>query len=277
MFAVNYRGYTAKSKTMKKITGLVAVLMALSAVVNAQDNGKFRFGFKVEPNVSWMSPKEKDIESTGSSLRFSYGMNADIMFTDNYAVGTGLSIMSNGGEIEYLRLYNNTDGEFITKTIRDYNMKYVEIPLTLKLRTNEIGYMTYWFQFGLGLGVNIDARADEEIEFLYQLTDTGWSAGSESEGVVLPERILNDKEPIGSEARTFRTSLIIAAGVEYNLSGSTGIVGGITFNNGFSNVVKKSGVSQDDKGNPIFSEGNPQTFDLRAISNHLGFTVGILF
>jgi hypothetical protein len=197
------------------------------------------------------------------------------MFTDNYAIGTGLSVMSNGGQIEYLRQYTNTEGTFITQTTRDYNLKYVEVPLTLKLRTNEIGYMTYWFQFGLGLGVNIDARADEEIEFLYQQTSTGWS--NEPSEVTLPKRIINDKEPMSGDIRTFRTSLIIGAGVEYNLSGSTGIVGGITFNNGFSNVIKRDGVKQDDTGAPIFEAGEPDTFDLRAITNHLGFTLGILF
>ena len=265
---------------MKKIIGLFIGVLVGTTLLNAQDNGKFRFGFKIEPNVSWLSPKDKNLESTGSSVRFSYGLNADIMFTDNYAIGTGLAVISNGGEVEYLNEYNNQDGNFIVKTIRDYNNKYVEVPLTLKLRTNEIGYMTYWFQFGLGLGVNIDARANEEIEFLYQeISDGGGgTTWSNSSAVVnLPARVTNDKEPISSDVRTFRTSLIIGAGVEYSLSGSTGIIAGLTFNNGFNNVLKGDGIKKTDTGEPIFVDGQPSTFDLKAISNHLGLTIGILF
>lgn len=268
------------SKAMKKITGLMALMMAFSLVSFAQDNGKFRFGFKIEPNASWFSPKEKFVESAGSSVRFSYGLNADIMFTDNYAFGTGLSVISNGGQIEYLREYTNADGTFIVNTNRDYNLKYVEVPLTLKLRTNEIGYITYWFQFGLGLGVNIDARGDEEIEFLYQRTvedETGNVIWADLSNGGAPDRIVNDKEPLSDDVRTFRTSLIIGAGIEYNLSGSTAIVAGITFNNGFSNVLKGDGVKQDDQDGPVLEANEPDTSDLRAISNQLGLTLGILF
>lgn len=260
---------------MKKITGVLLLSLCVSLISNAQDNGKFRFGFKLEPNVSWLSPKDRNLESTGSSVRFSYGLIADIMFTDNYAIGTGLSVMSNGGEVEYLGEYTSNSLIYVTRTRRDYNAKYVEVPLTLKMRTNEIGYMTYWFQFGLGLAVNVDGKADEEVEFLYQKTDLGWS--NEPSEVELPSTIINDNEPLSNDLRTFRTSLVIGAGIEYNLSGSTGIVAGITFNNGFSNVLKGEGVKQDDAGNPVFEDGEPDTFDLRAVSNHLSLTIGVLF
>ncbi len=262
---------------MKKIIGLLVAVLFGTALTQAQDNSDFRFGFKVEPNVSWFSPKDKNLEATGSSLRFSYGLNADIMFTDNYAFGTGLTVASNGGEVTYLSEYSNESGNFIVEKVRDYNNKYVEIPLTLKLRTNEIGYMTYWFQFGLGLGVNIDARVDEEIEFKYQQITGANEDLIWSKEVSLPAKVTNDKEPINSEVRTFRTSLIIGAGVEYSLSGSTAIIGGITFNNGFTNVLKKDGIRKTDSGDPIFEAGEPKTFDLKAISNHLGLTIGILF
>jgi len=263
---------------MKKIVGLLIAVLCGTTLINAQDNGDFRFGFKFEPNVSWLNPKDKNLESTGSSLRFSYGLNADIMFAENYAFGTGLTVTSNGGEVTYLSEYNSDSGNYIVEKIRDYNNKYVEIPLTLKLRTNEIGYMTYWFQFGLGLGVNIDARANEEIEFKYQQIQG--STPDEliwSKEVSLPAKVTNDKEPIGNDVRTFRTALIIGAGVEYSLSGSTAIIGGITFNNGFSNVLKKDGIRKTDTGEPIFEDGEPKSFDLKAISNHLGLTIGILF
>lgn len=258
---------------MKKITAILIFCTFGSLISNAQSESDFRFGFVVEPNVSWLSPKNKGIESTSSSVRFTYGLSADFLFTERYAIGTGMLINSNGGAISYLTEYNSSEGRFIARLERDLNVKYVEVPLTLKLRTNEIGYMTYWFQFGLG--VKIDAKADEEYEFLYRLDESSGSTVWSTEN--LPARVINDAEPISSDIRTFRTSLIIGFGVEYSLSGTTALIGGITFNNGFNNVLKDDGIKQDDREQPIFEGLDPVNFDLNAISNSLRLTLGIQF
>ena len=34
-------------------------------------------------------------------VRFGFGFTADIMFADNYAVGTGLNVFRNGGKVSH--------------------------------------------------------------------------------------------------------------------------------------------------------------------------------
>jgi hypothetical protein len=71
--------------------------------------------------------------------------------------------------------------------------------------------------------------------------------------------------------------LIVGGGIEYNLSGSASILAGITFNNGFNNVLRNEGVSKDDAGNPDIYNKTPQKFELKGMNNFLALNLGILF
>jgi hypothetical protein len=236
-----------------------------------QDFNKYRIGFKIEPNMSWFTPKEKYLEATDNKIRFSYGLITDIHFTENYAIGTGLNIITNGGEVSYKKQIFEGNTEYVIATERDMSLKYVEIPLTLKMRTNEIGYITYWGQFGVGLGIKVDARMDESYSYELELADQGW------EEITSKQPVSDENINISSSIKPMRASLIIGAGIEYSISGTTAIVAGINFNNGFTNVLKGEGLKTDNVDKVIFEEGQPQSYDLNSISNSFGLTIGILF
>lgn len=253
--------------------------MLLVGQAQSQDFKKYKIAFIIEPNMSWMVPQDNNLNTYGSSLRFGYGVNADIHFTENYAIGTGLKIVSNGGRLQYfdhdIRLdANDKEVEYIIQKERDYNLKYIEVPLTLKLRTNEIGYITYWGQFGLGLGANVSAKADDIDVFSREFDDD-----AEIPAWIVPgrENDAEDKIDIKNDVNLFRASLYIAGGIEYNISGSTSIVVGLTFDNGFTNVLNGEGVEEKDDDVPLISSDGPVQFDLKSISNSMGLTVGILF
>jgi hypothetical protein len=160
---------------------------------------------------------------------------------------------------------------------RDYNLKYAEIPITLKLRTNEIGYLTYWAQVGVGLGINIKAKSNDEIH--YKKVDISTSADSTTRWAdatsVLDESI--EAEDIGDDIGIFRTSLIIGGGIEYNLSGDASIVAGLLFNNAFNNILKGNGVENSNNEPALNLDNTPKSFDLKAISNVISLQIGILF
>jgi hypothetical protein len=256
---------------MKNIAWLTFALVFATAEMHAQDYNKYRFGFKVEPNMSWFGPKQNYLEASDNKLRFSFGLNADFHFTENYAIGTGMNVFTTGGELTYLKLHFEDSKDHIVRTVRDYSLKFVEIPLTLKLRTNEIGYITYWGQFGLGLGVKFDAKVDESFSYEYVQEDQGWV---ESVG---KEDVTTENVNISGDIQPIRTSLIIGAGIEYSFSGSTALMAGIVFNNGFTNVLRRKGVQTKSNGEPVFDSGTPIEYDLNAITNSLALTVGILF
>ncbi len=280
---------------MKKNIIVTSVFLLTTLMSFSQDFDKFKIGFNIHPNISWLAPQDKHLTNEGSVARFGYGLTADIMFTDNYALGTGLSIDNSGGKLQYFT--TEIEPGFVTLTDstsiavmnsklishkKNYNLKYLEIPLTLKMRTNEIGYMTYTFQFGLGLGFNIKAMASDHSVGTKLRTTSSNGATEEYFAIKdINEDFNEEKLNIKEEIKPLRMALIIGAGAEYNLSGSTSIIAGLTFNNGFTNIFKKEekGLKLDSSGNPLFSEtdGNDETFQLKANGSYLGLTIGILF
>ena len=175
-------------------------------------------------------------------MAMGYGMVGEFTLADNYSLSTGISIAYNGGKLQYGDMYflgsTPVDSTIYTVT-RSYKLQYFEIPLCLKMETNEIGYITYWAKFGPGIGFNLKALGDDNVK--------------NTAGVEQPSE---DDIDIKNDINFLRASLIIGAGIEYSLGGSTSILAGVHFNNGLLDII-----DGDDK----------------AINNHLTFTVGIMF
>lgn len=211
---------------MKKIL-LSAGLIFMVICVNAQD---FRLGLKAHPTFGYLSSEETSFERDGIRLGFSYGLLIDYGFAENYAFATELSVTTNGGKFSTKlndTVYSNS-----------YMLQYVEVPLTLKLRTSEIGSMRYYGQFGLSLGVNVKARNES----------------SKTYGATTSDVVRTDIE---DEINLLRMGLIIGAGVEYGITGNTELTAGITFNNGFTDIAS------DD--------------NMKIINSYFALNIGVLF
>jgi hypothetical protein len=274
---------------MKKINTLIlfCLLTIMSfAQTTKTTTSKYRLGFKVSPNVSWLASDNSNMSVGDKSLQFGYGLNFDIFFAENYAIGTGLNINNTGGKYSYFAEYTGDDidaaGTAITNMkqvgliSRDLRLQYLQIPLTFKMKTNEIGYLTYWGQFGLGLNMNLKALSNDDIDYLYyQNKNTfAWEKSNRENSTISSNDIKN-------EVNIFSSNLIFAAGVEYNLSGNTSILAGLTFQNGFTDALKGNGVVKDQSTNsPTFNGGvanAPKSFELSGLPNYVELNIGILF
>jgi hypothetical protein len=254
---------------MKKIT--LFTLLTLSAIItNAQDFQKFKIAARFSPGIAWMKPDSKYITNEGNVARFGFGISMDIHFTENYAFGTGFEVTRMGGSLSYLNSGRYDGVDYVMSRTRDYRLQYVEVPLTLKLRTNEIGYITYWGQFGIVPGLNINAKGDDNVDFLYGKTDTGWG---ETDRVSFS----SEDEDIKNDVNIFRVGLLIGAGIEYSLSGNTALHVGITYNNGFTDVLDGDLVVTDDSDKPVFEGGNPKKNEMKSMSNIVQLNLGIKF
>lgn len=265
-------------KSMKKRISLLLMLAFSTAWATAQtdDFRKFRMGFKASPNLSWMQPKDKHFISEGVAGRFGFGFVADVFFAPNYAIGTGVNVIRNGGTLSYLEeeQTNPASTKYILRRTREYSNQYIEVPFSFKLRTNEIGYITYWAQFGFGAGVSIGARGDDTRDYLFeQVVDNGNLSWVTSE-----ERTAFDENAdLSNSISLFRASMILAAGIEYNLAGSTSVLVGITYNNGLTNSFSRQDVLRTENDGPIFNGTNPETVRLNAAANALELNIGIMF
>ena len=249
----------------------------LTTAVEAQTK-QWKIALHVDPNVSWLKPDDKNLTAGDNKLNFGFGVSIDKMFTDNYAIGTGFNLFNTGGQLSYFDERITDDGQrTIASMTRTYMLKYAEVPITLKLRTNEIGYITYWAQVGVGLGINIKAKSDDVID--YKKLENGANPDSLrwTDATLVTDESIED-EDIGKDISIFRSSLIIAGGIEYNLSGDASIVAGVCLNNAFSNVLKGEGVATSNN-EPDFNavDNTPKVFDMRGISNFVSLQIGILF
>lgn len=205
---------------MKRISSLLVLLMTVSPLL-AEDFG-FRFGLKVSPNISFFRAETRSYDNRGVGLGYSYGLIMDYDFAENYAISTGLNILQTGGKMQYDWIHNHggNGDEFRTKKQRTFRYRHLEVPLALKLRTTEIGYITYYGMFGVGLGFRTNATADDRI--------------------TLPndQYLHEDNIDIADETSFLRAGLILGGGLEYGFGGRTALLAGLTFHNGFSNILE---------------------------------------
>ena len=121
---------------------------------DAQSQG-YHLGLQLAPNVSMAQPRELSHAAVQSEAHFGYGFVFDAMFTEKYAIGTGVNVFYNGGITQHVAFQEDENGLSIAAVQLVQKQQYVEIPLTFKMRTNEIGYTTYFGQFGVGFALNV--------------------------------------------------------------------------------------------------------------------------
>ena len=278
---------------MKKINTLILfyLLASLSfAQTTKTATSKYRLGFKVSPNISWLDSDDGNMNVGDKSLQFGYGLNFDIFFAENYAIGTGFNINNTGSGFTYFKKFENGDDIDINtgaaingltqigEVNRALTLKYLQIPLTFKMKTNEIGYITYWGQFGLGLNMNMKALSNDEIDFLtYQSYDGSGNLSTWETSSRLSESLT--KVDVKDDINIFSANLLFAAGIEYNLSGNTSLLAGFTFQNGFTDVLRSEGVmkKQGTDSPLINSDLSPAMFKLSGLPNYVELNIGILF
>jgi len=238
----------------------------------AQDVKPVRLGFTVAPAMTWLSSETKELDTKGLRLGFSYGVTVDftIAQSNNYSLATGFLISHTGGKLNYAEGASLEPGVTPLRSGRtEYNakMQYINVPFTLKLKTNEIGYMSYFGQFGLLGGVKIGSKKDGQTSFD---TVTG----------IVPY----DNESFNADSRLFNAGMLIGIGTEYNISGGTNLVFGIQYFRGFTNVldfnlhqVDKDGIVQFDlPENDIARKANSGA-RARGFLNHVALQVGVIF
>ena len=286
---------------MKKIITAV-ILLGLVFNVNGQGNDKaFRFGLKIEPSFNWLKPdKAEKFESGGIKMGFGIGAMTDFKLGGNIWLSTGVAIDFNGAKLNYLdNTITDTTGfypgyfhyssgqssgivsvddantalldtasttfseySFIQLESRSYKVQYVNIPLFIKMKTDEIGYLTYFGQFGLNTSIKTKARATD--------------GGVIIRGTNIALTDLDDLD-IEKEVNLFKVAGSIGGGFEYNLSESTSLTVAVNFDYGFTSLTKKDSdhiiAIQNGQAVAAFEKYSDQ----KNKANAVRLSIGILF
>ena len=240
---------------MKKSLLFVGLMMAMSLTMSAQNNG-FAFGFKLGPGFDWTGSTTGAAVNEGLRTGFGVGVVAEYYFADNYAIVTGVNVNMNRGHYSFLNGRMTTDSvpELETYTVdRMYKATIYEVPLMLKMMTNELGNLPLraYAQVGAGVGYAQRVKVMDDNSGNYAASNKEYS--------------------------NLRASLKIGAGAQYALDESTRVFAGVYFSHDFLNNINSIAPNHykfyfdgDDK------IGERET-KLNMLQNRFGVEVGVLF
>lgn len=183
---------------------VVFITLLISIITNTYAGENLRLGIVATPQITWLTSDSKDLTNEGIRAGFNFGVLADSYFAKNYAFTYGLLINHLSG-----KLSDRSSNE-----IDRYNLSYIDIPLGIKLKTNEFRRHTFVARFGLNPMINIKAEDDNN-------TNT-------------PEDI-----------KLFNMAYHIGGGMEYSLGGNTALSAGIIYKTGFTDITKNTSSSSD--------------------------------
>ncbi|MFT4875673.1 MAG: hypothetical protein ACI9AU_000791 [Bacteroidia bacterium] len=220
---------------MKNVTILVFGML-ITQLSFAQ--GEFRFGLKGSSNFGWVGGTSKNIVNDGTTVAFGYGIMGDYYFKPNYGISAEIMLSNIKSKFTVTEplVFNSVPGDTVNDLRYEYNIQYLDIPLTMKFRTKEIGNMTYFGQFGVSMGFALNAKTSIVStglpKFISDQEPTEYRV-NDAEGDAFTVNNFDDKVFL------FRLPLIIGGGVEYKMAGSTSLQGGVRIANTFTDMFVK--------------------------------------
>jgi len=194
----------------------------IATVLTGYSQYHLRLSFVGDPSVNWMRTSNSSTENGKSILGYDFGLNGDFYFSEDerYSFSTGMQISNTGGEISY---HSTSPFPFSGSTLPalskiKYQIRYIEIPLAIKLRTDQFNRAKYWGLFGLSAMLNISAK------------------GTSNDGTLKKSNISDEVSPIN-------LAMNVGIGFDYDLGGNNAVSTGLIFQNGLMDVTTDNAFS----------------------------------
>lgn len=198
---------------MKRIT-LSTILIVFFLSSWAQT--RMQLSFTASPSVNWMRTTSDHVNRQQAVFGYDFGINGDIFFSENehYSLLTGLQIINTGGNVSYRadRSFSFAGKDLEQSVDIKYRLRYLEVPMSIKLKTDQFHRVYYWGQFGLSGMINIGANGDS------------------SDGQLR-------KSNIYDEVNMFNLAMNVGAGFDFDLGSSNAVSVGLIFQNGLIDVT----------------------------------------
>lgn len=238
---------------MKKQVALLLSLFFVMAT-QAQNDSKERklhLGFMGTSSFGWMSTDSKNISGGGLKAGVGFGIHGDYFFAENYAFSVEVLHSTQGYKLnaDSICTFNESSAQFMkTGGVEiSYRMRSFQLPISLKLRTNEIGYWRYYGQIGVAPTLAYRAikatytpgvfeSADDNEYRLVNDDENDFIFGNNIPNTTEDDAINHYLEEDNISA--FRLPIIIGGGAEWNISGNTSILMGIRYEYGLLNLMK---------------------------------------
>jgi hypothetical protein len=216
----------SKPSIPRNVTIVTFLLMSLLFAEVASSQARTRFGIHADPAICWFSSDISTVGNDGVRPGFTFGLAINRFFAPNYAFSTGISIESAGGKLTSAL---PTDMDVANSSVlvaagepMIYKIQYVVVPLGIRMKTNQIGYTTFFSDLGLDPKVVIGGKCD------------------------IPSLDIEGANAL-EEITPFNIAYHVAAGIEYSAGGTTSIVLGLKFANNFLDVTEDINSQPSDK------------------------------
>lgn len=191
---------------MKK---LLLTLLALAGTSTAF--AQVEIGLKLSPSITSLrtDASGNKFENGDTKLSLGGGLLVDYFFGENYAFSTGLFLTGRGGTFSY--------ADAGASASQKLAIQYLELPVTVKLFTNEVSPGTrVYFQVGGALATPVGARINGAKYYTDQTT--------------------KEETKAFSHVFFFDANVLLGAGVEYQLGTSTKILAGLSYHRGLVDI-----------------------------------------
>ncbi|RED98957.1 porin family protein [Marinoscillum furvescens] len=194
---------------MRKILFLLALIL-VSFTSQAQSKLGLKFSPAISSNRISLVDSLNDVEPTGSSFKFSLGLIYDHELTETYFLSTGLIFVPKQVAFEVTEESDQPSAQSPDEPVQEYRLNYLQVPVSLKLFTNEVQPDTrIFFQVGLAPEIKVFSEPMEEE---YDMVE---------------------------EFKSVDATILFGGGVEYRAGINTTLFASITYQRGLGNVIKK--------------------------------------
>lgn len=243
------------SNPTKNLYGLLAFVLIFSTQsLSAQDSlsriksvssadfevaqkGDIRVGISFLAGTSWAKPQVNNVEANGSSFAYGFSLYAEKYFGQNYAFVWGLAYTHTPTKITFDSAASSRTpapaGTFFNVQY-DYTLNFIEIPLSLRLKSEPFGYNRISVDIGTAPGFTIKSIANVNPAIF-------GSAEENTKRLVNAQD--NDFDPARSSQRSdnilfFRIPIVLGANFEHQLNRTNTVTAGLRYNIGMTNLAR---------------------------------------
>lgn len=222
------------------------ILLCFMLLLSVSAFSQLRLGLRFSPGLSFNRAMEQNPSDTlnvserGVGLRFFAGPEFNFILGDNYVFTTGIWYATRRAGVTI------TDAEVGDLLKAVYNLQYLQLPVTMKLFTNDIAVDTkLYFQ----LGGTLDTKLNERRHRV-QVSDISIE-----------------------KFRRFDASIVIGTGVQLQMGQNTCLFGGISYTRGLINSIRLNQQAFVKNGEFI----DPADLDIRLNNDLLAIDMGLRF
>jgi len=203
---------------MRRLVLFVVILLSISRVYSQG----FEIAVYTEPQFSWIGSDGSEIVNDGAIINLNTGIEFNMYFMESYAFTLGLTMNNSGGKLLYNEdiSFDEIGNDLFVNagSIAKFNLQYITIPLGLKLKSEELGYTSFYFHGGLIPMMKLKSS-------------------------ITCETLDYNKLNISSDINFFNVNYFAEAGIEYRLGGNTALIAGLKWSAGFTDVTSNDLVN----------------------------------